>query len=147
MAARAPDCFAYRDHSLEGWEISSRSRRNCAGRLLAFRRRRPGIRTGLAEQRMGGRRRCLCRHGRHPGFAGYETGPEGAIDGLCAASLILILALSSTVYSRNSAVISGILTLIVLVAFVNTLIWVIQRARRSKDVRDAGYRQAFSCSP
>ncbi|MDR6559827.1 hypothetical protein J2809_004210 [Arthrobacter pascens] len=53
---------------------------------------------------------------------------EGTIDGLCAASLILILALSSTLYSRNSAVISGILTLIVLVAFVNTLIWVILTA-------------------
>ncbi|MEW9872708.1 hypothetical protein [Arthrobacter sp. HS15c] len=52
-------------------------------------------------------------------------GSGWARDGLCAASVIVTLGLASTVYSVNASMLSGILTLVILVMFVSALIWTI----------------------
>lgn len=54
-----------------------------------------------------------------------SKGSGWARDGLCAACVILTLGLASTVSSINASMLSGILTLVILVMFVSALIWVI----------------------
>lgn len=45
------------------------------------------------------------------------------VDGLCAAAIVITIALASTVYSMNTQAVRGLLTFFVLVGFVVALIW------------------------
>lgn len=46
-------------------------------------------------------------------------------DGLCAAALVATIAFALRAFSVNAAVLSGVLTFLVLVGFVSALIWTI----------------------